>query len=129
MKIWITFDSVLQLQIGGLERCKIWFQKPRYTYMYRDVEYDSLPFGGGTQREGLTNIGWTYSQTNGLETRGVSLGKILNYEGDICDIVWDKLCEFFKSDDLRQWDLQEKKLNLSPSEFLLELDTLFILKE
>lgn len=128
MKIWVTFNTVFSLQSGGLERCSIWWQKPRYVYMDRNFDYDSLPFGGGNQRQGLTKVGWRYFETNGKETRNVSLGKIFDYEGDICDLVWDKLCEFFDSDDLRQWDIQQEKLKLDPKDFLLEIDVEFKLK-
>lgn len=125
MKIWITFDTTFSLQCGGLERCSVWFQKPEYVYIDRNFEYDSLPFGGGNQREGLTKLGWRYSITQGKETGNVSLGKIFNYEGDICDLVWSKLCEFFQCDDMRQWDIKESELNLNPKDFLLELDVIF----
>lgn len=127
MKIWITFDSVRQLQFGGLERCRIWFQKPRYIYVDRKYEYSDLPFGG-SQKQGLCPIGWNYSQTNGKETGTVSLGKIFNYKGSICDKVWEELCGFFESEDLRVWDLQMEKLKKSPRDFLLELDVSFTLK-
>lgn len=128
MKIWITFNTIFQLQSNGLGSCKVWFQKPSYTYVERTFEYDSLPFGGGDQKQGLTQLGWRYTHTDGHETCSVSLGKILNYDGDICEYVWNKLCEFFQSDDLRQWDIKSKELNLNPKDFLLELDTNFTLK-
>ena len=128
MKIWISFDSVSALQIGGLERCSVWWQRPYYVFLDRSFEYDSLPFGGGNQKQGLCNIGWRYTMTEGKETRHVSLGKIFDYEGDICDLVWDKLCEFFQSEDLRLWDKQAEKLKIEPKDFLLELDVVFNLK-
>ena len=128
VKIWITFDNVSQLQIGGLERCKIWFQKPEYVYVDKNFDYGSLPFGGGNQKQGLTRIGWRFSRTEGKETGSISLGKVFDYEGDICEYVWDQLCLFFKSEDLRIWDEQEERLSLKPSDFLLELDTMFTLK-
>jgi hypothetical protein len=125
MKIWITFNTVFSLQCGGLERCKIWFQKPMYVFVDKEFYYDSLPFGGGNQKQGLTSLGWRHSGTQGKEANSLSLGKIFNYEGDICELVWEKLCEFFESDDLRQWDVQEKKLKLNTKDFLLELDVEF----
>jgi hypothetical protein len=128
MKIWITYRSVNQLISGGLERCDVWFQKPRYKFFDRTIDVTDLPFGGGTQYEGVCKLGWEYSMTDGKETRSVSLGKIFNYKGSICNYVWLKLCEHFESDDLRNWDLQAKKLNLYPKDFILELDVCFEMK-
>src|SRR5690606_5887841 len=113
MKIWITFNSVTSLQSGGLERCRVWWQKPISCFIDREFEYSSLPFGGD-QKQGLEAIGWRYAQTNGKETGNVSLGKIFEYKGEVCNFVWDKLCEFFKSEDLRRWDVQAEKYKLHP---------------
>jgi|TARA_R110000851_G_scaffold47424_1_gene115064 hypothetical protein len=128
MKIWITFDTVGSLQSGGLERCRVWWQKPYYQFIDRQFEYDSLPFGAD-QTQGLCSIGWRYYLTQGFETGSVSLGKIFKYEGDICNLVWEKLCEFFQSDDLRQWDIKADELKLDPKDFLLELDVNFALSK
>jgi len=129
MKIWVCFNSVHSLQSGGLERCMVWFQRPYFIYLDRLHEYDSLPFGGGNQMQGLTKFGWRHTMTNGKETGCVSLGKIFDYEGDICELVWDKLCKFYQSDDLREWDLKAKELNLDAKDFLLELDVDFTLSK
>jgi len=132
MKIWITFNTVWSLQSGGLERCRVWWQKPQYVFIDREFDYDSLPFGSpgaADQTQGLTRLGWRCSQTNGNETGSVSLGKIFDYKGDICELVWDKLCEFFQSTDLRQWDKQEEELQLNSKDFLLELDVDFTLSK
>jgi len=126
MKIWITFNTVFSLQCGGLERCQVWWQKPQYVVVDKTYDYDDLPFGGANiTYKGLTRIGWRYAITQGQETGSVSLGKIFNYDGDICDYVWEELCKFFQSDDLREWDEQAKKLKLKPQQFMLELDVDF----
>ena len=106
MKIWITFSTVFGLQCGGLERCRIWFQKPKYIYVDREHDYDDLPFGGSNSTyQGLEKLGWKHSMTGGKETGSISLGKVFDYKGDVCELVWKELCNFFKCDDLRKWDL------------------------
>lgn len=126
MKIWVTFDTVEGLLYGGLERCNIWWQKPQYVYIDRSCDYQDRLFGKYPKDGiGIQGIGWRYAVTMGKETSSVSLGKIFDFEGDICNLVWDELCKFFKSEELLEWDVNAKKYNLQPKDFILELDVDF----
>jgi len=130
MTIWITRPRTGSLQAGGLERCRVWFHKPRYTFMDITHDYQNLPFGGGHQREGLYEFGWEVNQSHSgnKEKNSLSLGNWLGYDSEIPLYVWDELCKHYQSEDIGQWDIKDKELDLKRSDFLLEREIEITLK-
>lgn len=126
MKVWITFNTLFSLQSRGLGACRIWFNKPEYVFVERNHDYQNLPFGGGSQKEGLEKLGWRCIYESGSrETNSISLGYVFGYESDLSNLVWKELCSFFKSEDLRIWDKQAKELKLQPKDFIFETEIKF----
>ena len=124
IKVWITFFSAGSLHAGGLERCEVWFSKPTYMFIKteRDWEDEDLPFGQQNgQREGVQRWGWHTIDPRG-ESRSVSFGKTFGYECELAIYVWTKLCEFFGSEELREWSTIEKEQNKTSDKFCLEID-------
>ncbi|MEK6829071.1 MAG: hypothetical protein AABY15_03010 [Nanoarchaeota archaeon] len=124
LKIWITFPSAGSLHGGGLERCQVWFTKPAYMFIKteRDWEDQDLPFGNDNgQREGVQRWGWHVINSRG-EHGSVSFGKTFGYESKLALHVWNKLCEFFGSEELREWTIIEREQNKTTDKFCLEVD-------
>lgn len=129
IKIWVTFPSAGSLHAGGLERCQVWFTKPRYLFIKdeRDWEDQDSPFDDGNQRVGVQRWGWQFVHFRG-ESTPVSFGKVFGYDSKLSLYVWGKLCEFFGSENLREWSTIEEQQKKTADKFCLEIDLSGIIK-
>lgn len=145
MKIWCTFNSAGSLIGRGLQNIEVWFAKPTWVVESHYMYYDS-PFGDLHEdpTQGIiTCQGWQREYISGekFERQYLSFGRAFGY-GDNEDpeistlalYVWDKLCEFYGTDNLLKWaDIEsEGKTKIpqthQPYQFILEIDLSITLK-
>lgn len=125
MKLWITRDSALSIQFGGLERLQVWFVKPDFLVkVLTDKERDT-PFGDIGEDEGYyAKYGWYGNEKFGIHH--LSFGNWLGYgegeNGEIANYVWEKLREHFHYSPFEDWDKVEREGLCKQSDFLLELE-------
>lgn len=108
-KIWVTFSSSTSLGASGLKRAYFWLEEPVYTFYkrWKDSEID-----------GLSTYGWSIpGKPNG---KCYSVGDFFGYDSQISVYIWQKLCDFFESENLIDWD--SKAEGKTPDLFLLEID-------
>lgn len=130
MKIWVTLPSSPgSLMAGGLERCDVWFSKPRYQFVATDLDkLNDQPFFSWSESQGLGYWGWKNDGGNNTESRHVSFGKVFGYTDSsdtgcnkLAEFVWRKIKEHIGAEDIRTWgDLS--KAQYRHHEFILELD-------
>lgn len=115
--IWITYYDAGGLHAGGLERCQVWFQEPRYFVLITERTWEDIdhPFGDQNgQREGVQHDwGWRAIDP-GRESISLSFGKTFGYESGLSKYVWKMLCQHFGSNNLREWvDIEKSGKALS----------------
>lgn len=125
MKIWITRQSTGELHAGGLERCRVWFQKPKYVMEINSDFLKDLPFGDDESK----GISAYWLSANGFDG-SISFGRIFGYGDDsvqpvqgLAVYVWSKLREHYgNARFVDGWYEYEKAGNCHQSQFLLEID-------
>jgi len=130
MKIWITRLSANQIMFGGLERLKVWWEKPMYLVEKIQEKGRDTPFEYYGEEKGFYKYpqynyeGWTCFESKGRFP--FSFGKVFGYgdgeNKELAEYVWNKLCEHFLNEPFDNWDKLEKEGKVQVSEFLLEID-------
>jgi len=130
MKIWITRLSANQIMFGGLERLKVWWEKPIYLVEKIQEKDRDTPFGYISEEQGFYKYSnYNYEGWVCFESKGripFSFGKIFGYSDgenkELAEFVWNKLCEHFLNEPFDNWDKLEKEGKVYSSDFLLEID-------
>ena len=128
MLIYITRDSTSSIHAGGLERLRVWFQRP--TYHYAVNQFEDLPFGN--DMEGIGEWGWTCERQNHkLPETCISFGKLFgygetqhpNHVAGLSEFVWSQLNKHYGNTEfVNGWYEYEKAGHCKQHQFLLEID-------
>lgn len=129
MKIYITRLSASEILFGGLERLRVWFEKP--VYVERTI-YDPAagPFMD-TEKSGCFKGGeWVVYTSGKVERRSVSFGCVFGYINnpdpylnEIATYVWEELCKHFGSAHIDEpWEKNEQEGRSRIQDFFLEID-------
>lgn len=131
MKIWVTRLSTGELHSGGLERCRVWFQKPIFVQSVTVDELNDLPFGENELR-GLGHFGWVGGMDSHYPSDSISFGKLFGYGhksrhenhiNELSEWVWKKLNDHYGDTRFPEgWYEYEKQGKCHQSQFLLEIE-------
>lgn len=130
MKVWITRDTASSLCFGGLERCWVWFRKPRFVCEVLTENDRDTPFGFIHDTYGcMKRYGWIPDEKFGIHS--LSVGNWLGYADDddepsrreLVLHIWQKIYEHFHNKPLGdEWVKLEREEKCKIEEFLLEVD-------
>jgi len=119
IRVWITRNSAISLQIGGLKNCTAWFVKPEWFHVKLEENDRDSAFGDISIKEGLyKHYGW-FEPRRVMPT--MSVGRWIGYDNAISDFIWKKLEEHFHNEPFDNWHITEKEGRSKVEDFLLEI--------
>jgi len=106
MKVWVTRQSSISLQCGGLERCLVWFTKPIYIPPKMWENEIDMCFGSYRQDGCYRLEGWSVGY--GCFQVGVPAPILFGFESDAANYIWTELEKHFGNVPFIEWHEYEK---------------------
>lgn len=120
MKIYITRKDARSIQVGGLGRLDVWFNKPIW-HEPKVWKSGSNPFADEWEVGCYSPNGWGVYY--GAIQHPISFGTIFGYDSEFPQEVWKILRNHFNNEDFRSWDkYEEENIECDVKYFFLEID-------